>query len=324
MLTLSFIVPIYNTEDFVRDCLNSILSQIDQFPGSEIIVVDDGSTDGSFAIVQDLVSSYDCISIIKQENGGLSRARNAGLRIAKGDYVWYVDSDDWITSSALKELRESIEKHPNCDIYLTAFAWTYGDNPFRVDIDSRDVSYASGKEYLQKKGVIAAQKFIVKRSLLEHHSLYFMPGIFHEDGHFGLRLLYYADGIYVLPNPIYMYRQRMGSIMHSVTIKNAYDCVTIHKDLMNNLISPVDASGDFDWFRLECRRVLFFCISIVKPIWGTKEFDVFMQAHGAYLRKEARKCIPLASGKTKILLSLYSISPKWGIKLVSLLNSSST
>ena len=103
-MKLSFIIPVFNTEDYLERCLASCLDQDLPESDYEIIVLNDGSTDGSLQVAQRIASSHPCIRIVSQENGGLSRARNAGLREASGDYVWFVDSDDYIARNCLGTL----------------------------------------------------------------------------------------------------------------------------------------------------------------------------------------------------------------------------
>ena len=102
-MKLSIVVPVYNVEQDVRKCILSIVNQDDDlFKSFEVIIVNDGSKDKSVEQIQDLVDKYDNITLINQENLSLSVARNNGMAMAKGDYVWFIDSDDWITSDAVK------------------------------------------------------------------------------------------------------------------------------------------------------------------------------------------------------------------------------
>ena len=95
-MKLSIIIPMYNVEPYIEKCLLSCLNQNIPHADYEIIVVNDGSPDGSLGIARRIASTVDNMLIVSQENGGLSAARNKGLSYAKGEYVWFVDSDDWI------------------------------------------------------------------------------------------------------------------------------------------------------------------------------------------------------------------------------------
>ncbi len=115
MKKVSVIVPVYNTEKYLKECLNSILSQ--SYSDFEIIVVNDGSTDNSFSIISEFSKNDNRIKVVDKPNGGLSSARNEGLKIATGDYIMFVDSDDTILKDALKIAVKSIEKS-NADVCM--------------------------------------------------------------------------------------------------------------------------------------------------------------------------------------------------------------
>lgn len=106
---LSIIVPVYNTEEYLDECLQSMLHQDISRDDYEIICVNDGSTDGSLDLLRRYEQEYPCVKVIDQENGGVCKARNAGLLAAQGDYVWYVDSDDYIQPDCLGQLKEKSE-----------------------------------------------------------------------------------------------------------------------------------------------------------------------------------------------------------------------
>ena len=101
---LTVVIPVYNVEKYLKRCVESVLVQ--EWHNYDILLVDDGSTDSSPQICDDYVKAYDFISVIHKENGGLSEARNTGISHAKGDYVYFTDSDDWLEPQTFKELAE--------------------------------------------------------------------------------------------------------------------------------------------------------------------------------------------------------------------------
>ena len=146
----------------------------------------------------------------------------------------------------------------------------------------------------------------------------FLPGVLHEDAHYGRIMSYFAKGVYVLPTPVYGYRQRAeGSIMHSIKIKSAYDCIAIHESLMEFADAKV-AGQDKEWFKYDCRRILFFAIRIVRNLWRTKDYTQFMVEHGEYIKQETLRCIPMANGKSKFFLLIFALYPKLAVKLASI------
>ena len=103
-ILLSLIIPVYKVEAFIYQCLNSIFSQITENNSIELIIVNDGSPDNSMSIVEELTKDKPHITIVNQQNQGLSVARNTGLSHAKGEYVWFIDSDDWLLPNAIEDV----------------------------------------------------------------------------------------------------------------------------------------------------------------------------------------------------------------------------
>jgi glycosyltransferase involved in cell wall biosynthesis len=104
MIKLSIVIPIYNVEKYLAKCIESVLNQDIPTDEYEIILINDGSTDSSLQIAEKFVQMHPYIRLISQENQGLSAARNRGLDESKGEYVWFIDSDDWIQTDILKQL----------------------------------------------------------------------------------------------------------------------------------------------------------------------------------------------------------------------------
>lgn len=108
MSEVSIIIPVYNTEQYLRDCLSSVLAQT--FADFEAIVVNDGSTDGSAAIIRDFAKRDNRFTIVEQQNKGLSEARNAGLKVARGQWITFVDSDDMVAPDFLQVLTDAAKE----------------------------------------------------------------------------------------------------------------------------------------------------------------------------------------------------------------------
>ena len=121
---ISIIVPIYNVEYYIEDCVKSILGQ--SYRNLEIIFVNDGSTDNSIDILKDLISNDHRCSIVSQKNGGLSSARNKGLSVSTGEYVTFIDSDDFLKESYIEELYKNLINNL-ADISIAGFIYYYDD-----------------------------------------------------------------------------------------------------------------------------------------------------------------------------------------------------
>lgn len=236
MKKLSIIVPVYNVEKYVEECIESLLAQ--NLDSIEILVIDDGSKDNSINIVKGFDDSR--LKVYQKENGGLSSARNYGLERAEGEYVCFIDSDDFIKGNDSFKILYENAKTEDLDILTGIFSWYYSEDNIRKD--SRCEALISdkpmeGKEYLKKAlqvdGYIAiACTQLYKREFLKSNNLEFKEGIFHEDEQFTPRALLKANRVNVTDLNFYMYRQREGSIMSAPkNLKRVDDIYSIFNDL---------------------------------------------------------------------------------------------
>lgn len=286
---LSLIIPVYKVENYITVCLNSILAQPSIKQGNiELIIVNDGSPDNSMSIIEELIKHQPNITIINQQNQGLSVARNTGLSHANGEYVWFIDSDDWLLPNAISDVLSNIEKHPEVSVFSTILEeHIEKDNkieqeyfPIKKDL--------SGKEYLQlkyKQG--ASQRFIFKKAFLEKYNLSFYPGILHEDGLFGYQMLYWADKIRILEKPVYAYRIRQeGSIMTSISMRTPKDMLFIHQQLVQFCKIKVEEEDKL-WYRLRIFSILINLFQFSKGLAFDSDFKQFHKENRIYLNEEA-------------------------------------
>ncbi|MBP3478963.1 MAG: glycosyltransferase family 2 protein [Oscillospiraceae bacterium] len=215
----SIILPIYNVAPYLQRCVQSVLDQ--RFCDYELILVDDGSTDRSPEICDLLASQHQCIRVIHKENGGLSSARNEGTRIAQGDYIWWVDSDDWIAPDALQILYQaSISKKPD----MVKFNYIRIEQDTLLCLSSAQPGFYHGRREVQtllNAGFFSAGQFclsawshIYRRSFLEMNRLAFVSEriVGSEDYLFNLKALLVAENVQVLTEQLYFYEQRIGSL----------------------------------------------------------------------------------------------------------------
>lgn len=285
-MKLSIIIPVYKVEQFLNQCIRSITDQIRD--GIEIILVDDGSPDYCPQICDEWAEKFSCISVIHQQNQGLSMARNNGLEKAKGNYVWFVDSDDWLLPNAINDVFSVIEKYPDVDVFSSYMRRYYEQTERYKDIRSKYYGFNfSGKSYMKHhcpKG--ASQRFVYKRSFIDNNALRFYPGVLHEDGIWGNSMLYLAKKVHVLERPIYVYRLRNeGSIMSNIKVKSAYDLITGHKilvDFMNKNVAQTDRS----FFRCQIFGMVVCAFSFCLHLSQTSEYKVFLCQNQSYISRE--------------------------------------
>lgn len=232
MKKLSIIVPVYNVEPYIRRCLFSCLDQNVSKGDYEIIVVNDGTKDNSMTIVNEVAKEHDNIYLINQENQGLSMARNNGFAVARGEYIWFVDSDDWIEKDCLQSI--FLKLKGNLDILQIQYRNIYDDESENYDAIFRSIDgYKTGKEVICSGGLPAPAQFsIYRKQFLSEKKLSFVPGIYHEDSEFKPRAVYLAEKIASLDQVCYnYYRRSSGSITSSFKMKNAIDLIKVMNSL---------------------------------------------------------------------------------------------
>ncbi len=231
-MIISIIIPVYNVEHYVEKCVQSCALQ--NCSDFEIIVVNDGSTDKSAGIINTLVKDFSNISVINQENQGLSAARNAGLQVAQGEYVWFVDSDDWIEPNCLGRITNKLKD--DLDILQLQYRYTYEDASLNKDAPFTIIDgLKSGKQVTIHGGLPAPAQFCVYRTeFLRKNGLQFVRGIYHEDSEFKPRATYLAERIASDTEVSYNYLQRTsGSITSKFRLKNGIDIIYVMNSLMD-------------------------------------------------------------------------------------------
>ena len=207
---ISVIVPIYNVENYLVRCIESIINQT--YSNLEIILVDDGSPDKCSIICDEYAKKDSRIKVIHKKNGGLSDARNAGLDIATGEYIGFVDSDDYIDKNMYKEMiNELIEK--NADIVSCAINNIYSDRTEIINIDEEiyDAELALKNLILGKNINQTVWNKLYKKEVIGN--ILFEKGKINEDEFWTYRILANSKKIITLNKPLYSYLHRASSIM---------------------------------------------------------------------------------------------------------------
>ncbi len=210
---ISVIVPVYNIEKYVSKCIESILRQT--YSNLEIILVDDGSTDNSSNILNIFSRKDNRIKVLRKENGGLSDARNYGLDRAKGDYIFFIDGDDYISDECIEFLENAIEVY-NADISTTQFI-RYYENEEPNASDGRNMPYTTTKALerllYQKNCTTSAWGKLYKKSLFDN--IRYPKGKICEDLPITYKLFARANKVVIGKSKHYFYLQRENSIIYS-------------------------------------------------------------------------------------------------------------
>lgn len=308
-MRLSIIIPVYNVEKYIKNCLDSIFSQRSiSLQDVEVIVVNDGTPDNSMSIVRNF-DKYDNLRIINQENQGLSAARNAGLKIANGEYIWFVDSDDMIIQDGIGFVLNTIESYPGIDCIASVLLQKKEkDNTYSIEFTPK--KYKTSIDYLfDNYNIGACQRYILRKQFLIDNDLWFMNGVYHEDGDFSHRMLYKAKTFLMLEKPVYIYLLRdTGSIMSSRKPKMNYDLIKIYKRL-DQFCDEEVRHEDYWKFKARIFSCLKDTILFSRKDLFTEDFKLFYKENRGLLHSEAlnliKHCDKIGVKKTIEALHFY-------------------
>lgn len=234
-MKLSIIVPVYKVEEYLGECVDSLLSQtIDDY---EIILVDDGSPDNSGKIADEYAAvNPDMIRVLHIDNGGQGRARNFALDIAKGDFVGFVDSDDWVTHDMYEKMYTRAAE-TGADVVVCDFMERFADGrESMLPASLQDNWLGSAGSSCNK---------IFRRSLVG--ALRFPVGLWYEDFYFSAVMLLRSKHTEFIAEPLYIYRRGQESTMHNNNAVKNLDVLTI-MDMLEKEMLPAGYKDDFEFF----------------------------------------------------------------------------
>lgn len=259
-MKLSIIIPVYNVEQYIGRCLQGCLQQPNVTAEDyELVIINDGTKDNSMAIVEEMIHHYTNVTLINQHNQGLSMARNAGLKAAKGDYIWFVDSDDWIEEGCLHEIIERLGQ-TEVDILQLQYKNVYSDDTSCDEHYATIEGVVSGRDLLVTNSYFTAVQFMIyRREFLLHHQLAFYPNIYHEDNEFKPRAVYLAERCASYDKVAYNYfKGNSNSITAQLKLKNGTDLFIV----MNSLYRFVEENH----ITGRCRRAFYTQIGFAMRI----------------------------------------------------------
>ncbi len=248
----SIILPVYNVEKYVKKCIESIFNQT--YKNYQLIIVNDGSTDSSASIIKKTIKNHKDVIYIEKKNGGLSDARNYGLKYAIGDYIWFIDSDDYIRNDAL----EIINNNSGADIISFGFYKVINGKKIEVKIKNKDLDPI--KRYLLN--VPSACMKVYKRKLFIDNNINFEKGKYYEDLGLIPTLINYTNSFSFIDDCLYYYFIRKGSIINN-------DVFNEKKDdkfwAINNILKNV-SNKYYDELEFICIKnlIIMYSIDILK------------------------------------------------------------
>lgn len=300
-MRLSVVIPVYNVETYLNKCVDSVINQ--KIKDIEIILVDDGSSDNSPTICDEYSSNYSYIKTIHKTNGGLSSARNVGFKESTGEYVIFLDSDDWWNENVdMNKIMSIVCSNPNVEMFLlTSLDFVEGkgfykrkehNNLSKIDTSSIETYY---RDLLNNGNLeVHAATKILKSSFLKNNNLYFQSGIKSEDNEWMLRLLRCLKNVKIIDEPFYIYRcGRSGSITNTIGKQNILDLINIVKSSISFYEDNTQLSFEFE------KNELCYCAYLWFSALGLS-YRVNKQE-----RKSLKKCFKETSCVCK-----FSNSPK--------------
>lgn len=269
-LLLSVVIPVYNVEKYLVECFNSIINQ--SFEKLEIILVDDGSTDKSGEICDLLQKNRNNVIVIHQSNQGLPEARNSGIRAAKGKYISFIDSDDYVDKTMYETMISTLEKDQS-DMVVCNFALF--DKKTVKPLDNHKNCFVSFDEHFSTRFYSFAfdgcTNKLFKREIIVNNGIWFESKkiVPQEDYYFEIKYLTFCSRISSLSNPFYYYRKRISSITN--TIKQTDNVLVYYKliDLSKKFISKHSCRKIEDFLEYEKMMLLLTSLNHIETRFKT-------------------------------------------------------
>jgi len=319
-MKLSIIVPVYNVEQYIRSCVQSIYRQGLSEDDFEVILVNDGTQDNSFDVIGDIIAHHTNIIILEQSNQGLSAARNIGLLKASGQYILFLDSDDLLIDNTLPQLISLTNDHP-VDLLIADFVKLNNEeiNTFEKAVlpnvltEQKSASEIFLQSFNPKQCYV--WRTIYRKTFLDENNLKFIPGIYFEDVPFTTECLLKAKECLKTTHTFYIYRQRENSIVSSINLKKILD--------FNTVLAQLWEMYENYPLSLDTRKQL------MNTIFETFSVSMWYVSHDSQLLKQRERIVSdlkqkvvnlyFSNGiKQKIISFFYRIAPLSYIKLRSL------
>ena len=220
-MDLSIIIPVYNTKRFLKDCITPLIQSTSERFSQEILLIDNGSTDGSFKLAKEFEKKFPEIKVLKCATPGAAAVRNFGLKEAKGKYVWFIDSDDFTKEGAAEKILERLKKTKADILVLGAEKVDENGKSLGLTLSAikspLDDPKIKQKDFVSKfiRYGLAPWQLVCRREFLVKNSLFFDEGMIHEDMALLSSFILFTDKVVSLEEPVYFYRPRSGSVLHS-------------------------------------------------------------------------------------------------------------
>lgn len=319
MPKISVVVPVYNVEAYLEKCARSILDQSE--PDLELLLIDDGSTDRSGGLCEEIAGTDSRVRVIHQENRGLGGARNTGIEAARGEWLLFVDSDDWLEPGLIEQSLKAAEQ-AGANMVVPAFR--------RVDEQGRDLGVIREKLPLNT-GLTLAQRpdlllmhpcawgRLYRTELFQKSGVRYPPRVWYEDLRTTLKLLPDAGRVVFIDAIGVNYLQRAGSIMNNLNLQRNVEIIEAFEDLLG----WYKEQGLFERYRPELEYLTLFHVYLtasVRVLRADKKSPL-LERFACYLREnfpdyKKNKYLPMLGKKRALLVRLLEAKQYWAIDLL--------
>lgn len=278
--SISVIIPVYNTEAYLKKCIESILNQ--DVEAVQYIFIDDGSTDNSYDVIRGYANEDDRFLVLKKENGGQSSARNLGLKYAEGKYIVFVDSDDYIEANVFAKI-VSLMEEKDLDILHAYTIGVDGTEIQKLEVQENESDIVSGRERLirgEMKHTLC--EHVYKNSLIKEHNILFLEGVCYEDMDFVLRTYVYAKRTMWSNLQYYYYVLRHSSTTQIFNVKKSIDYYNVSLAISKFEIELADATLTDGFFR----EYLAFMFSHVVNMCAANSYPIAKLLKDKGMRKD--------------------------------------
>lgn len=313
-MILSIVIPMYNIEKYIDECINSCINQLNVSKEDyEIIIVNDGSTDLSEVHAKQYLTTHPNIKLVSQENGGLSSARNTGLKHATGEYVWFVDGDDKISDGAIETIFHNIKAN-KCQAYVFDYS-TFDDTGKTTETSEFDLPsgiFSSKAFMFNNKCLMPMMTWLTvySREFLNQHRLFFHEGIIHEDLEFCIKSFCLSEYVMFIKQPLYQYRiNRKDSIKDKIKNDNTKSIVSL-----DEIIKSLKWFFNDNGFKGKDTIWLLACVSYINLLNIHSDRFVMNEATRAIIHKRKKYYKYMWNSglfKYKLLAILFGSLPNW-------------
>lgn len=322
---VSIIIPVYNTENYLKRCLDSLIYQT--LENIEIICINDASKDNSLSILKEYAKKDNRVKVIdlkvNQRQGG---ARNAGLKVAKGKYIGFVDSDDWVEIEMYKSLYEKIEKD-KVDICVCDYYEINTETGSKNKIELPNSHIFTLQEVEKKKKIIIDGARLVcsliKKEIIINNNLFFPEGVIYEDNAVGSAIFLAAADITKVNKPFYYYRQENSSTTRAINNYNYFDRLKTSVMFLENMkrigvYETYKEEIDYRFYSFYYINSVFGCINLFSPP-AINELIFIKESVPRYVNIKSNKYYKKLPFQIKVFLNILKINVRWAVSLFLIL-----